>query len=176
MALGCRRVATVNSANRHRVVQAIGTNTTNNIIAGTEARCKMDTHANTCVASPNFVVVEYTGEHCNVRPYSNQYKPITDVPIVNAATAYTDPETGETVILRCNQVLWNGKKMVMSLIIPNQMRQGGLVVLDDPTDHDCVFGITGDDFTIPLDILGTTVFSHQGPKQEGNWQLAVFST
>ena len=100
MALGCRRVATVTSANRHRMVQAIGTNTTNDVIAGTEARCEMDTHTNTCIARPNFVVVEYTGEHCNVAPYSYEYKPITDVPIVVAATAYTDPKTGETLMLR----------------------------------------------------------------------------
>jgi hypothetical protein len=48
--------------------------------------------------------------------------------------------------------------MAMSLIHPNQMRHCGLVVSDDPTDHDRVFGITGDDFTIPFDISGTTVF------------------
>ena len=48
--------------------------------------------------------------------------------------------------------------MAMSLIHPNQMRHCGLVVSDDPTDHDRVFGITGDDFTIPFDVLGTTVF------------------
>ena len=118
----------------------------------------MDSHADTCVAGPNFVIIEYTGEHCDVTPYSDEYKPITDVPIVNASTAYTDPETGVTMILQFNQVLWYGKKMQMSLINPNQMRHGGLVVSDDPTDHDRTFGITGDDFTIPFEIAGTTVF------------------
>lgn len=88
----------------------------------------MDSHADTCVAGPNFVIIEYTGEHCDVTPYSDEYKPITDVPIVNASTAYTDPETGATMILQFNQVLWYGKKMQMSLINPNQMRHVGLVV------------------------------------------------
>jgi hypothetical protein len=133
-------------------------NSTNEVIAGTEARCEKDTHADTCVAGPNFVITEYTGEHCDVTPYSNVYEPITDVPIVNASTAYTNPETGETLILRFNQVLWYGRKMAMSLINPNQIRHSGLVVSDDPTDHDRVFGITGDTFKIPVEILGTTIF------------------
>jgi hypothetical protein len=102
--------------------------------AGTIARCEMDSHADTCVAGPNFVVDEYTGENCDVTPYSNKYQPIMGVPIVNASTAYTNPETGETVILRFNQVLWYGKKLDMSLINPNQIRYNGLVVSDDPTD------------------------------------------
>jgi hypothetical protein len=105
-----------------------------------------------------------TGEHCKVKSYSYEYKPIIDVPIVNAATAYTDLETGETLILRFNKVLWYGKKMAMSLINPNRMQRGGLVVSDDPTDHDRVFGNSGDDFTIPLfDISCTTVFPIKGP-------------
>ncbi len=65
----------------------------------------------TCVAGPNFDIIQYTGEHCDVTPYSDEYKPITDVPIVNASTAYTDPETGITLIQQFDQVLWYGKKM-----------------------------------------------------------------
>ncbi|KAI2499224.1 Reverse transcriptase (RNA-dependent DNA polymerase) [Fragilaria crotonensis] len=104
------------------------------------------------------MIDEFTGEYCDVTPYSNDYKPMTDVPIVNASTTYTDSHTGETIILRFNQVLWYGKKMHMSLINPNQMRHGGLAVSDDPTDYNRVFGITGDDFVIPFEIVGTTVF------------------
>ena len=48
--------------------------------------------------------------------------------------------------------------MQMSLINPNQMRYGGLVVSDDPTDHDQPFGISGNDFTIPFELSGTTIF------------------
>lgn len=95
MALGRHCVSTVKSTNRHRTVRAVERITTNNdnTIAGTEARGEMDSHADTCVAGPNFVIIEYTGEHCDVTPYSDEYKPFTDVPIVNASTAYTDPET-----------------------------------------------------------------------------------
>ncbi len=48
--------------------------------------------------------------------------------------------------------------MQMSLINPNQMRHYGLVVSDDPTDYDRTFGVSGDDFVIPFEISGTTVF------------------
>lgn len=111
MALGRRYVSTVNSSNRHYAVRAIGaTNIINSTtVAGTEARSEMDSHADTCVAGPNFVIDEYTGEHCDVTPYTDEYKPITNVPIVNASTAYTNLDTGETLILRFNQVLWYGK-------------------------------------------------------------------
>jgi hypothetical protein len=83
------------------------------------ARCELDSHADTCVAGPNFQVDENTGEHCDVSPYSNDYKPIKDIPIVNASTTFTDPNTGETIILRFNQVLWYGHRLAMSLINPN---------------------------------------------------------
>lgn len=159
MVLGQRNVATVNSTNRHRSVRAVGAiKGSDEATAGTEARCEMDSHADTCVAGPNFVIDEYTGENCDVTPYSDEYKPITNVPIVNASTAYTDSETGETLVLRFNQVLWYGKKMQMSLLNPNQIRYNGLVVSDDPTDHDRTFGITGDNFIIPFEISGTTIF------------------
>ena len=125
---------------------------------GTVARCEMDSHADTCVAGPNFRIEEYTGEHCDVTPYSNDYKPITDVPIVNALTAYTNESTGETLVLRFNQVLWYGNRLGMSLINPNQIRHYGLTVSDDPTDKNREFGITGEDFVVPFDISGTTVF------------------
>ena len=125
---------------------------------GTVARCELDTHADTCVAGPNFQLDEYTGDHCDVTPYSNEYQPLKNVPIVNASTAFTDPKTGETIILRFNQVLWYGRKLNMSLINPNQIRHSGIVVSDDPTDKTRDFGITGDTFHIPFDMQGTTVF------------------
>ena len=118
----------------------------------------MDSHADTCVAGPNFSVIEFTGEHCNVTPYTADYQPILNVPIVNAATAYTNESTGETIILYFNQVLWYGKKMKMSLINPNQVRHFGVTVSDDPTDTARPFGIIGQDFFVPFFMDGTTVY------------------
>ena len=125
---------------------------------GTVARCEMDSHADTCVAGPNFVVIEFTGEHCDVTPYTADYQPILNISVVNAATAYTDESTGETTILYFNQVLWYGKRMQMSLINPNQLRHYGITVSDDPTDTARPFGITGQDFFVPFKMDGTTVY------------------
>ena len=126
---------------------------------GTVVKCEMDSHADTCVAGPNFVILEFTGEQCDVTPYTNDYKPITNVSVVNAGTAYTDEATGVTVILRFNQILWYGKRMKMSLINPNQLRHYGIEVCDDPTDKNRHFGITYDDeHTIPFQMEGTTVY------------------
>jgi hypothetical protein len=125
---------------------------------GTVARCELDTHADTCVAGPNFQLNEYTGDFCDVTPYSTDYQPLTNIPIVNASTAFTDDTTGETVIFRFNQVLWYGSRLEMSLINPNQIRYSGIVVSDDPTDKTRNFGITGDGFHIPFTMQGTTVY------------------
>ena len=146
----------INSTPRVRNLNAVGR--TDSSVPGTIARCEMDSHADTCVAGPNFRVDEYTGENCDVTPYSSEYKPMKNVQIVNASTAYTNESTGETLVLRFNQVLWYGDKLPMSLINPNQVRYSGLTVSDDPTDKTRDFGITGEDFSIPFEISGTVVF------------------
>ena len=110
------------------------------------------------MAGPNFQLDEYTGDFCDVTPYSNDYQPLTNIPIVNASTAYTDENSGTTIILRFNQVLWYGSRLSVSLINPNQIRYSGLTVSDDPTDKTRDFGITGADFHIPFLMRGTTVY------------------
>jgi hypothetical protein len=113
-------VATIRSGNRSRTINAVLREELTSA-EGTVARCEMDSHADTCVAGPNFLVLEFTGEQCDVTPYTSDYQPITNVSVVNAVTAFTDESTGETVILHFNQVLWYGKRMQMSLINPNQL-------------------------------------------------------
>ena len=63
-----------------------------------EERSELDSHADTCVAGAAWKVMEYTGVVCNVYPYSDSYKPLKQVPVVEAVTAYNHP-TGETFIL-----------------------------------------------------------------------------
>jgi hypothetical protein len=116
----------------------------------------MDSHADTCVAGPHFVIMEFTGEQCDVTPYTTDYQPIVKVPIVNGGTAYTDEPTGETIILYFYQVLWYGKRMQMSLLNPTQIRYFGITVSDDPTDTARPFGISGQEFCIPFLMDGST--------------------
>lgn len=148
-------VCTIFCSNRHRAARAVDTSFTH---VGTLAQCELDSHADTCVAEPNFQVNEYTGEHCDVSPYSADDKPLKDIPIVKATTAFTNPTTGKTILLRFNQVLWYGHHLTMSpLINPNQIRHLGIAVSDDPTDKTRDFGVIGDDFFVPYQMIGTTV-------------------
>jgi hypothetical protein len=152
-------VATIRSGNRSRVINAISREELESE-EGTVARCEMDSHADTCAAGPNFLVLELSGEQCDVTPYMSDYQPITNVSVVIAITAFTDKPNGETVILHFNQVLWYGKQIKMSLINPNQLQHFGITVSDDPTDTTRPFGIsTGEGLVfVPNKMEGTTVY------------------
>jgi hypothetical protein len=62
----------------------------------------------------------YTGKGCDVLPYTEAYDAIS-VPIVQAATAYDNRDTGETTILILNEAIWMGDQMEHTLINPNQL-------------------------------------------------------
>ena len=124
-----------------------------------EGRSELDSHADTCVAGATWKVAEYTGVVCNVYPYSNSYKPLKQVPVVEAVTAYDHP-TGETFILVLAQALYLGNRQEPSLLCPNQMRSYRIVV-DDVPKHlsvNCVsmhsIYIPSMDFRIPLELDG----------------------
>jgi hypothetical protein len=59
---------------------------------------EMDTHADTRVLGPNFVILHYTSRECDVSPYTEVYENVKAVPIVSGATAWTDERTGSTYI------------------------------------------------------------------------------
>ena len=151
-----RNVSTIKSISRYRAINALESVYSE---PGAGERCELDGHADTCVAGPNFQLDEYTGEHCYVMPYSPNYQePLTNIPVVNASTAYTHMETGETIILGFNQIIWYGSKLTTSLINPNQIRHAGVALSDHPTDKTRDFWITGSDFHIPFEMIGTTIF------------------
>jgi hypothetical protein len=102
---------------------------------------------------------EFDGVTCEVTPFTDEYESMKDIPIVTAATAWTNQETGETLILIFNQVLWYGKKLTNSLVNPNQLRYHGLSVSDDVTDKTRPFGIELDvDLVIPFEVQGTNIY------------------
>ena len=151
-----QNITTIRSTHRYGSIHSVEISKLSSP-AGTAACCKLDSHANTCVAGPNFQLDEYSGKFCEVTPYSD-YQPQTNIPIVNALTAYTNDAPGETVLLRFNQVLWYGSRLNMRFINPYQIRHFVITVLDDPTDKTRPFGITGVDFYIPFQIQVTTVY------------------
>jgi hypothetical protein len=88
---------------------------------GTKGRCELDSHADTCVVGSNFRAWEFTGITCDVSPFTEEYEAMKDVPIVTAATAWTNDDTDEAFILIFHQVLWYGKKMANGLLNTNQI-------------------------------------------------------
>jgi hypothetical protein len=55
-----------------------------------------------------------------------------DIPIVTAAVAYDQPNTGQICILVYHQALWFGDDMDTNLINSNQMRMNGIIVNECP--------------------------------------------
>jgi hypothetical protein len=64
---------------------------------------------------------EFDSTTCEVVPFSEEYESMKDIPIMSAAMAWTNEQTGETVILYFHQMLWYGNKLANSLINPNQI-------------------------------------------------------
>ena len=120
-----------------------------------EGWCELDSHADTVTAGSNCIVLEYTSQTCQVAPYNEKYQPISNVPIVKAATAYVHPNTGETVILIFNQALYM-PDLPRTLVNLNQMRWNGMLVDDCPKflggKH--TINISASNLDIPLMLKG----------------------
>ena len=142
------------SKNRH--ISAVREADVFNCTPGYKGMCEDDTHADTHVFGANFRMVEDTGEEVDVVPFSDDFTPMKDIPIVTAVTAAQCPDTGEVVLLHFPQGLWYGRRMNHSLINPNQLRHFGIAVSNDPTDKNRFFGIdTQQDFRIPFTMSGS---------------------
>jgi len=136
--------------------------------------CELDSHADTCVAGPNCIIIERTGFTVNVTGFSNKQGSFQDVPIVKAATAYNDPKTGATYILVIGQAIYMGSDVEHTLLCPNQLRYNGVIVEEcpkhlaprsKPSNH--AISVPEQGVTIPLKMAGTmSVFDSRTPTQE----------
>jgi hypothetical protein len=93
----------------------------------------------------------------------------SQLPVASAATAWDDPETGETTILLFHQGLWFGDDLTNSLINPNQCRSHGIDICDDPFDPNRTIRIvdTLTDLTIPMEFGRSFVyFQSRAPTME----------
>ncbi len=134
---GSRSIGGIYSRRHHRVpnmqvnqTRMWGLNSSN--LEGTYGLTEMDSHADTACLGKNFRVIAHTDRVCKVFPYHPDYPPMSDVPIVQVATDYDDPESGETFVLVVNQGLHLGEALENSLFLPNQLRAYGVVVDDIP--------------------------------------------
>mgnify|MGYP003326537431 FL=1 len=122
------------------------------------ANNETDSNADTCCLGKNWIVCEYTTRTADVFPYNDSYEPITNVPIVTAATAYTDNE-GQTFILIIHEALFYGDKMNHSLLNPNQIRNNSINYWDNPYDKERPLAIEIPHVTsIPLQTKGTKIY------------------
>jgi len=121
-------------------------------------RADLDSHADTCCAGSDAVIIALTGRTVSVRPYSDEYKALPGIPIATAALAWDDPKTGQTYCLILNECLYLGKHLRHSLLNPNQLRANGVRVDDvprqfSPTSTHSIF-VQADGLTIPLQMHG----------------------
>ena len=86
------------------------------------------------MAGKNCVILRYTDLSCDVAPFSDEYTLMKDVSIVLAATGYTSAN-GRNYILVFNEALYI-KEMQQTLINPNQCRNFGVEIQDNPYDAD----------------------------------------
>ena len=125
--------------------------------------CELDSHADTCVAGANCVILEVTNQTINVSAFTDHHDVMKNIPIVTAATALDDAATGVTYILVIGQCFYMGDKMPNSLICPNQLCSFGITVDDCPQhlsspDHPSTHSIycRDEDFRILLSLNGVT--------------------
>jgi hypothetical protein len=125
----------------------------------TTNRVELDTHADTCVAGSNTVVLDLTGKLVSVSPFCEaEYNSIENVPIATVATAYDCPATGRVYVLVINEALYIGDKMHHTLLCPNQLRVHGLKVDDCPKQYDKSsthsIMVPDNNLTMPLSMRG----------------------
>jgi hypothetical protein len=133
-----------------------------------EGRVEIDNHADTHALGPNCRVIFKTGRTCTVSGFTDQLDAITNVDIVTGATAWDDPDSGETWILVMNEALWFGDAIKTTLLNPNQSRHYGIKVQDDPTHRRPVSiydPVT--EVVIPMEMKGTIAgFKTRTPTDE----------
>ena len=110
--------------NYHNVASASGSETLHH--------CELDSHADTCCAGSNQLLIEETECKVDVRAYASSYEPIRDIPITTVATVWEDELSGHALALITCKALFLGEQLCGSLLNPNQLHTNGCVVEDIP--------------------------------------------
>ena len=63
---------------------------------------EIDNHTDTSVAGANFHPIFFSGEVCDISPFSDKYEATMNVPIATCATIVTHPDTGKELVLIIN--------------------------------------------------------------------------
>jgi hypothetical protein len=139
------------------------------------ARCEIDNHADTCCLGSKFIPLYFTGDECEVQPFTDSYDPIQSVLICSAVTAYNEEETGLAYLLEFNECLWMPDQPEHSLINPNQIRSFGIPFSDDPYDKNRPLGFVDPNtgHHIPFKVKVSTCLYSPGLPQKKKYQNVV---
>ena len=96
------------------------------------AHCQLDSHADTCCAGSNMLLIMQDEQKVSVCAYSDSIQPITDIPIMMVATLWEDLMSGHSLVLIICKALFLGEKLRGSLLNPNQLHANGVQVEDVP--------------------------------------------
>ena len=99
-----------------------------------DSQTDLDSHANMAVVGKNALIIHDTGESCDVRPFSPDYKPLNKIKIVDAVVCYECPHSNQEYMLVLRNCL-HVPKMKNNLIPPFIMREAGIIVNDVPKIH-----------------------------------------
>ena len=104
-----------------------------NTIVGAIGKNEIYYHANTRIcAGWNRQLLELLREFCSVTPFPSDYQPKANVPVAERATVYTCPESGQSLLLVADRVLWFGADLHCSLLNPHQIRLFGHSLCNNP--------------------------------------------
>ena len=109
---------------------------------GTAGRNKMDPQTNTCC---KLELDDYAKRIYEVAPFLDSKEPVKEVMV---AQCWTSP---------CGPYLETGSQMEHSLINPNQIREYGIPLCDNPFTTER-FGIDTDEAFVPFNTTGTIVY------------------
>ena len=130
-------------------------------IAKSTARCELDSHADTCVAGANTLIVETTGQKVYVYGFHEALGPMANIDIGTAATIWDCPTTGISYMVIISEALCFGDEIADTLLTPNQVRANSVKVDDVPKQFDSKsrhsihsFPKPDEDVEIPLEMEG----------------------
>ena len=112
-----------------------------------------DNNADTCCIVQKIIPIADKNWSVGVYPYSGEYEPIDNVPIVSGDTSY-DHTDGNTYILVLHESLYYVSQMKHSLINPNQIRSNGLDFYEKHARYEEFYVELDDNLKITLQFKG----------------------
>ena len=135
---------------------------------GVYGNLECDSHADTCCAGRNCVVLEYTNQIIDVFGFHRDLGSMKSVPIASVATVATNVD-GQDIILIIHEALWFGDALKHSLISINQVRSHGVHVWDNPCDGEHILSVydVASSTRIPLEMHGIVALTEtRAPTKE----------